>query len=266
MIGREGSNYWLARGGRCVLAAPEHVRAAKHEEVSEMLRMRLALNEVRDLMDRDEQPKLVDYSDDNVEPSENLELAAENDLEGGVPADASMEVEDERFAQALDEERRIEQATRNHQLTDVVPAVVKRQRAAILSRQASEAAASSGGERDSREVHMAAHRISERGKQKQLEKETSWGQIPPEERQLYRDAELTQWKEHVEFGAVGALSLEESRQVLDTADHSRIFRARFAYRDKNHSMRPRLRQERHGGGCSDGQPPESPGVLADRAG
>ncbi|CAE7565069.1 unnamed protein product [Symbiodinium microadriaticum] len=196
----------------CVLAAPEHVRAAKHEEVSEMLRMRLALNEVRDLMDRDEQPKLVDYSDDNVEPSENLELAAENDLEGGVPADASMEVEDERFAQALDEERRIEQATRNHQLTDVVPAVVKRQRAAILSRQASEAAASSGGERDSREVHMAAHRISERGKQKQLEKETSWGQIPPEERQLYRDAELTQWKEHVEFGAVGALSLEESRQ------------------------------------------------------
>ena len=31
VIGREGSNYWLARGGRCLLAAPEHVRAAKHD-------------------------------------------------------------------------------------------------------------------------------------------------------------------------------------------------------------------------------------------
>ena len=49
VIGREGSNYWLARGGRCLLAAPEHVREAKHEEVSEMLRLKMAMQEVRQL-------------------------------------------------------------------------------------------------------------------------------------------------------------------------------------------------------------------------
>ena len=30
VIGREGSNYWLARGGRCLLVAPEHLRRPSH--------------------------------------------------------------------------------------------------------------------------------------------------------------------------------------------------------------------------------------------
>ena len=38
VIGREGANYWLARGGRCVLVASEHLRCADHGEVSELLR------------------------------------------------------------------------------------------------------------------------------------------------------------------------------------------------------------------------------------
>ena len=88
---------------------------------------------------------------------------------------------------------------------------------------------------------MAAHRISEKGKQKQLEKEISWGQIPPEERHHYRAAELTQWQEHVEFGAVRALSVEESRQVLDDTDPSRILRARFAYKEEDASLGPKAK-------------------------
>lgn len=38
IIGAEGSNYWAARGGRCLLAAREHLRPAEHEEVSLALR------------------------------------------------------------------------------------------------------------------------------------------------------------------------------------------------------------------------------------
>lgn len=34
IIGAEGSNYWAARGGRCLLAAGEHLRPAEHGEVS----------------------------------------------------------------------------------------------------------------------------------------------------------------------------------------------------------------------------------------
>ena len=31
VLGREGSNYWTSRGGRCMLVAAEHLRAAEHE-------------------------------------------------------------------------------------------------------------------------------------------------------------------------------------------------------------------------------------------
>ena len=34
VIGKQDPNYWLARGGRCLLAAPEHLRPADPEEVS----------------------------------------------------------------------------------------------------------------------------------------------------------------------------------------------------------------------------------------
>ena len=60
---------------------------------------------------------------------------------------------------------------------------------------------------------MAKRGISQKGKEKQLEKELPWGMIPPDERDLYREAERKQWDEHVEYGAVRPLTLEESREV-----------------------------------------------------
>lgn len=47
IIGREGHNYWVARGGRCLLAAPEHLRTAHHEEISEMIRLKTSIAELR---------------------------------------------------------------------------------------------------------------------------------------------------------------------------------------------------------------------------
>ena len=47
IIGKEGHNFWVARGGRCLLAAPEHLRTAHHEEVSEMLRIKASIAELR---------------------------------------------------------------------------------------------------------------------------------------------------------------------------------------------------------------------------
>jgi hypothetical protein len=43
VIGKQDPNYWLARGGRCLLAAPEHLRPADPEEVSETIRIKLAM-------------------------------------------------------------------------------------------------------------------------------------------------------------------------------------------------------------------------------
>ena len=50
VIGREGHNYWLARGGRCLLCAPEHLRSAQHEEINEGLRLKMAMKELQKLM------------------------------------------------------------------------------------------------------------------------------------------------------------------------------------------------------------------------
>ena len=59
IIGQEGQNYWLARGGRCILAAPEHLRAAEHEEVSEILRIKAAIKEVEGVLEEEQK----DYAD-----------------------------------------------------------------------------------------------------------------------------------------------------------------------------------------------------------
>ena len=81
------------------------------------------------------------------------------------------------------------------------------------------------------------HCSSAKAQEKQLEKELPWGLIPPDEKPLYIAAEDKQWKEHVDFGAVKPLSIEESERVRRTVDPSRILRSRFAYKDKNHAKR-----------------------------
>jgi hypothetical protein len=84
---------------------------------------------------------------------------------------------------------------------------------------------------------MVKRCISEKGKEKQLEKELPWGLIPPDEKEMYREAELKQWQEHVEFGAVRPLSLSESEEVRRRVSPDRILRSRFAYKDKNYAKR-----------------------------
>ena len=87
IIGREGSNYWLARGGRCILAAPEHLRSAHHEEVSEAIRLKTAMKEVRRLLDQplfEEEEEIDEDYDGPLPPqqeqvAEGVEMEAENE-------------------------------------------------------------------------------------------------------------------------------------------------------------------------------------------
>ena len=67
VIGPEGSNYWLARGGRCLLAAPQHLREAVHEEVSETLRIKAALYEAQKMLDH-EFEEFEDTREDETKP------------------------------------------------------------------------------------------------------------------------------------------------------------------------------------------------------
>ena len=222
IIGKEGSNFWMSRGGRCILVAPEHLRPADHEEVSETLRLKTAMHELKQLLDSPWEDELIEEDhfyegpgpDDPPQGEEQVEMEAEEEDSGELPALPPV------WEQAASREDMIRTSVRRAKALDDVPAAIKRARLEAP-----------------RSVFMVKRCISEKGKEKQLEKELPWGMIPPDDRHLYREQELKQWKEHVEFGAVRALSHEESREVLRTVPSERILSSRFAYRDKNHALR-----------------------------
>ncbi|CAE7263747.1 GIP, partial [Symbiodinium natans] len=72
--------------------------------------------------------------------------------------------------------------------------------------------------------------------EKALEKELPWNMIPPEQHEGFRAAEMKQWEEHVEHGALEPLTVEQSREVWRTRS-DRVLNSRFAYRDKLWSRR-----------------------------
>ena len=238
VIGREGSNYWLARGGRCLLVAPEHLRPASHDEVSELLRTKVALHELQQMLKNDD--AVAEDDDSGLEDASgeqrgtdgeggDVQMEVEEELDGGVPVDA-------RTEEVLAREKDLETTRRRKNLLDDVPIAMKKFKgpsAADNGTNSVQAASSTGSE----SVYMATRRCSERGKAKQLEKEIPWEMIPPKEKHLYRQAEKDQWDEHVKYNAVKPLSVAESQEVREQVDPSRILRARFAYKDKNHSLR-----------------------------
>ena len=217
VIGKEGSNYWLARGGRCLLAAPEHLRPADHEEVSEALRVKMAMKEVRQMMTSLQAEEYEEVTDNDApgfpappQDSNVTDMEAETLLDGGLPSELP-----QPWAEAASREQQIKSTARRAEVLDDVPLELKKPRTQFMVKRC----------------------VSEKGKEKQLEKELPWGLIPPEERELYRQAELKQWNEHVDFGAVRALSLAESELVRKTVSPDRILRSRFAYKDKNYAKR-----------------------------
>jgi hypothetical protein len=217
VIGREGQNFWLARGGRCYLAAPEHLRPASPEEVSEILRLKMAMKEMKKLIDQDvsEDETAIDesYVPADEEPDVSMEAVLAQD--GGRPNPRTPAQE-----AVASRELAIRQAAKRTHLLDDVPMAMKKPR-----------------QQEGQQAFMMKRCISKKGKEKQLEKELPWGLIHPDERPLYREAEARQWAEHVEYGAVRPLSVEESRHVLETVPNERILNSRFAYRDKNYAKR-----------------------------
>lgn len=197
VIGREGQNYWLARGGRCLLCAPEHLWPAQHEEVSEGLRLKLAMRELKELMKNEVEWHAVGDGDPG---GQHVEMEVEDAIN---PVEARA--------------RAIQSAARKAHVLDDVPVSIKRSRVHHL--------------------FMTGKAISVRGQEKQLENELPWNAIPFEERELYIAAEEKQWNEHVQFEAVRTLSVEESQKVIETVDPKRILNSRFLYKDKNHAKR-----------------------------
>eukprot|EP00435_Cladocopium_sp_Y103_P068690 s358_g32.t1 len=228
VIGNEGSNVWTARGGRCILAASEHLRPAEHEEVSEMLRLKAALKEVEKAIDN-EFEELADATGDGEEralPIEDMEVDGLGLQE--VPS-SSGGPREERRRKAQEVEVKHKQIRKQAKLLDDVPASVKR-KLEFTQRDAE------AGEEEE-QVFYVKKQLSEEAMQKALDKELPWWMIPHEERELFQEAEKKQWQEHLDFQAVRPLSLQESQEVEKKVPKERILPARFLYRDKNRAKR-----------------------------
>ena len=86
-------------------------------------------------------------------------------------------------------------------------------------------------EADANETYFTKKELTKRGVEKRQEKELRWGEIPRDARTQFKQAEETQWKEHLDFDALEPLSVEDSDRIRNEVDASRILRSRWAYKD-----------------------------------
>lgn len=235
IIGQEGQNYWLARGGRCILAAPEHLRAAEHEEVSEILRIKAAIKEVEGVLE-EEQKDYADLRSPHPEGAGDVEVEMEiegifddEDEEMPIAEASASSSRNEKRKKVFENEQELKKMARQLGALDDVPASVRSSLKGLSSATTTEAPGNVS--------FLVKKANSPEGWEKALEKEIPWGMIPESERHLYIAAEEKQWKEHLEFGAVKPLTLEESERVKAEVDPARILPARFLYRDKHHAKR-----------------------------
>ena len=66
VVGLERQNYWVSKGGRCLLCAREHLRPAEAGEISEILKIKAALGDIQALLDEDKRLEVC-YAPDGEE-------------------------------------------------------------------------------------------------------------------------------------------------------------------------------------------------------
>ena len=75
------------------------------------------------------------------------------------------------------------------------------------------------------------------GVRQKVDKELKWSQVPENEIPLYKQAEGKQWGEHLTYEAIRIVDPQEAQDIRRRLPKERIFKARFAYTDKNCSKR-----------------------------
>ncbi|CAE7525074.1 RE2, partial [Symbiodinium sp. CCMP2456] len=218
IVGSEGDNYWISKGGRCRLKAPEHVRPSSPEEVGEYFVMKGLKGEVEKLLEGDpDNPEVFEDDDEEQvydEIYEDMDIDPEAD-DGGGAGDIELG--------PPDEEGECEDALGNPPLRRLK----RKTKAADLPERPT----------DAHDAMMLKTDLTRRGVEKRKEKELKWSEIPPEMRSDFRSAEVTQWQEHLAYDALAPLTAEQSAEVRKRVDPSRILRSRWAYRDKNYARR-----------------------------
>ncbi|CAE7462138.1 GIP [Symbiodinium sp. CCMP2456] len=236
VVGAEGQNLWVSKGGRCLLCAPEHLRPAEAEEISELLRVRASMDDVQAIIDEDKSLKVAFAPEEG--PDEQL-LAEETDDEevlkellGTEPStleESMIELENMDWDNVVDRRRKC---------LDDLPHQVKENNKKARTDEASPEDDTQGRIKGwAREVNFGKVAATQASREKQLESELPWSAIDPEDRPAFEQAEAKQWNEHLHFGAVRVLSEAETAAVLTEVPAERVLSSRFAYKDKARAQR-----------------------------
>ncbi|OLP81847.1 Copia protein [Symbiodinium microadriaticum] len=97
IVGKEGGNYWVSKGGRCRLTSAEHLRPTTAEEVGALLSMRSTQREVERLLDHDPD------ADEAYEEDDQGELHGSGDDMSWMGDEMAPDIEDVVFEFTDDE-------------------------------------------------------------------------------------------------------------------------------------------------------------------
>ncbi|CAE7496514.1 GIP [Symbiodinium sp. CCMP2592] len=219
VIGEEGTNIWVSKGGRCVLCAEEHVRLATPEELGQAFSLRVAREDLERLLGGDPEDEEM-YGDDEGDAAEDGGADLPSDLDDILD---EMSWPDE-VAYDMDVEDGEGRGVRRG-LEGPPPPVFRRKRQKGPP-------SSPGAPSAPQSVHMLKKAKTERSKAKQLEKEIPRSQIPDEVRPLFIEAERKQWNEHLEHKALEIMDVQSSLRTRAEVPKERILLSRYAYRDK----------------------------------
>ena len=213
VIGKQHENYWVSRGGRCYLCAPEHLRLASPEELGGLFTLKATKDDLNRLLEKDPDDEATFIGEE--EPGEEDAVGADDvpdisELFGDDDEEMPLDLPNGDMAESSEQGLR-RPLGEPHGTGENVSKRYRR--------------------KAPQEAHMLKRASTKRGREEQLEKEIPWSMIPESHRNMFREAEGVQWEEHLRLGALRPLSIAESQEILEQKSE-RIIPSRFAYRDK----------------------------------
>ncbi|CAE7510826.1 GIP [Symbiodinium sp. CCMP2592] len=222
VVGKQGGSYWVSRGGRCRLTAPEHLRCSGPEEVGEYLTMKNVQSEVTKLLAMD-----IDDPDTYAEETINEDYRESVKRKG----DEGDHLSDYEYSDYEGDEVILDPEG-DHEMPDEPQAIEH-----VLPSRRMRKKGKPPSPEDADEVLLTNKPLTKRGHAKRQEKELKWEEIPDHAKNLFKEAEKVQWEEHLSYDALEPLDLEQSSLVRQTVPPDRILPCRWAYRDKNWAAR-----------------------------
>ncbi|CAE7295005.1 unnamed protein product, partial [Symbiodinium sp. CCMP2592] len=222
VVGKQGGSYWVSRGGRCRLTAPEHLRCSGPEEVGEYLTMKNVQSEVTKLLAMD-----IDDPDTYAEETINEDYRESIKRKG----DEGDHLSDYEYSDYEGDEVILDPEG-DHEMPDEPQAIEH-----VLPSRRMRKKGKPPNPEDADEVLLTNKPLTKRGHAKRQEKELKWEEIPDHAKNLFKEAEKVQWEEHLSYDALEPLDLEQSSLVRQTVPSDRILPCRWAYRDKNWAAR-----------------------------